>query len=92
LRRYYQGADEFPNDVMELLQYFEQAAPGQQVRAVPGAGVEVEAWILGSSLFGAPATVFDPAARMRSFELAAGVFSQQASWTGMSGMGHTSSP
>ena len=28
LRRYYQGADEFPNDVVELLQYFEQAAAG----------------------------------------------------------------
>jgi luciferase family oxidoreductase group 1 len=53
LRRYYQGADEFPNDVVELLQYFEPVQPGQQVRAVPGAGVEVEAWILGSSLFGA---------------------------------------
>jgi luciferase family oxidoreductase group 1 len=53
LRRYYQGADEFPNDVVELLQYFEQVVPGQQVRAVPGAGIEVEAWILGSSLFGA---------------------------------------
>ncbi len=53
LRRYYQGADEFPADVIELLQYFEPARPGQQVRAVPGAGVEVEAWILGSSLFGA---------------------------------------
>jgi len=53
LRRYYQGAEEFPNDVIELLQYFEPAEPGQQVRAVPGAGVDVEAWILGSSLFGA---------------------------------------
>jgi luciferase family oxidoreductase group 1 len=53
LRRYYQGAEEFPADVIELLQYFEPAQPEQQVRAVPGAGVEVEAWILGSSLFGA---------------------------------------
>ena len=53
LRRYYQGADEFPNDVVELLQYFEPVQAGQLVRAVPGAGVEVEAWILGSSLFGA---------------------------------------
>jgi len=53
LRRYYQGAEEFPNDVVELLQYFEPAQPGQLVRAVPGAGVAVEAWILGSSLFGA---------------------------------------
>jgi luciferase family oxidoreductase group 1 len=53
LRRYYQGAEEFPNDVIELLQFFEPVKPGQQVRAVPGAGVEVEVWILGSSLFGA---------------------------------------
>jgi luciferase family oxidoreductase group 1 len=53
LRRYYQGADEFPNDVIELLQYFEPVQPGQQVRAVPGAGLAVEVWILGSSLFGA---------------------------------------
>jgi luciferase family oxidoreductase group 1 len=53
LRRYYQGADEFPADVVELLQYFEPAQEGQAVRAVPGAGIEVEAWILGSSLFGA---------------------------------------
>jgi luciferase family oxidoreductase group 1 len=53
LRRYYQGAEEFPADVMELLQYFEPVQPGQQVRAVPGAGVVVEPWVLGSSLFGA---------------------------------------
>jgi luciferase family oxidoreductase group 1 len=53
LRRYYQGAEEFPADVAELLQYFEPARDGQPVRAVPGAGIEVEAWILGSSLFGA---------------------------------------
>ena len=53
LRRYYQNADEFPADVVELLKYFEPAQPGQAVRAVPGEGVDVEAWILGSSLFGA---------------------------------------
>ena len=53
LRRYYQNADEFPADVVELLRYFEPAQDGQPVRAVPGAGVEVEVWILGSSLFGA---------------------------------------
>ena len=53
LRRYYQGAEEFPADVAELLQYFEPARDGQPVRAVPGAGIEVETWILGSSLFGA---------------------------------------
>ena len=53
LRRYYQGAEEFPADVVELLRYFEPAQEGQAVQAVPGAGIEVETWILGSSLFGA---------------------------------------
>ncbi len=53
LRRYYQGADEFPADVVELLGYFEPVRDGQPVQAVPGAEVEVEPWILGSSLFGA---------------------------------------
>ncbi len=53
LRRYYASAEEVPADVMELLRLFEPAQPGQPVQAVPGAGVEVETWILGSSLFGA---------------------------------------
>ncbi|HEX6833263.1 MAG TPA: LLM class flavin-dependent oxidoreductase [Rudaea sp.] len=53
LRRYYQNADEFPADVVELLRYFEPDQPERPVRAVPGAGVDVEVWILGSSLFGA---------------------------------------
>ena len=53
LRRYYAGADAFPSDVMELLRYFEPAKPGQPVQAVPGAGLDVPVWILGSSLFGA---------------------------------------
>ncbi|MGY0504915.1 LLM class flavin-dependent oxidoreductase [Luteimonas sp. e5] len=53
LRRYYQSAEEFPQDVIELLSLFEPAQPGQPVQAVPGAGEEVEVWILGSSLFGA---------------------------------------
>ena len=53
LRRYYAGADAFPSDVMELLRYFEPVQPGQPVQAVPGAGLEVPVWILGSSLFGA---------------------------------------
>jgi luciferase family oxidoreductase group 1 len=47
------GADSFPQDVIELMRYFEPAAPGQAVRAVPGAGLEVAVWILGSSTFGA---------------------------------------
>jgi luciferase family oxidoreductase group 1 len=47
------SADRFPEDVQELLHYFEKAEPGQKIRAVPGAGLRVPIWILGSSLFGA---------------------------------------
>jgi luciferase family oxidoreductase group 1 len=46
-------ADDFPRDVAELLNYFAPAAPGQAVQAVPGAGLDVPVWILGSSTFGA---------------------------------------
>ncbi len=45
--------DEFPRDVIEVIDYFREPQPGQQVRAVPGAGLRVPVWILGSSLFGA---------------------------------------
>ena len=47
------GEDGFPQDVVELLSYFRPAEPDQALRAVPGAGESVEAWILGSSTFGA---------------------------------------
>ncbi len=53
LRRYYDSAEAFPQDVQEVLHYFEPAQPGQTVQAVPGAGLDVPVWILGSSLFGA---------------------------------------
>jgi luciferase family oxidoreductase group 1 len=53
LRRYADAAETFPDDVLELLHYFEPAQPGQAVRAVPGAGLEVPVWLLGSSLFSA---------------------------------------
>lgn len=53
LRRYFDGADTFPQDVVELLHYFDPAQPDQPVRAVPGAGVDVPVWLLGSSLFSA---------------------------------------
>ena len=42
----------FPQDVLELMAYF-QPEEGQRVRAVPGAGLSVPIYILGSSLFGA---------------------------------------
>lgn len=44
--------EQFPQDVLELMSYFEAPA-GQRVRAIPGAGLNVPIWILGSSLFGA---------------------------------------
>ena len=45
-------ADEFPQDVVELMDYLSDS-PRQAVRAVPGTGLKVPIWILGSSLFGA---------------------------------------
>ncbi len=45
-------ADEFPQDVVELMDFFSDA-PRQAVRAVPGTGLKVPVWILGSSTFGA---------------------------------------
>ncbi len=44
--------EEFPRDVLELADYFSDS-PRQRVRAVPGVGLNVPLWILGSSLFGA---------------------------------------
>lgn len=53
LRRDPMSADRFPNDVAELMSFFRRPAPGQRVVAVPGAGLDIPIWILGSSLFGA---------------------------------------
>ena len=53
LRRTPGAADTFPQDVMELMSWFREVHPGQPVQAVPGAGLDVPIWILGSSLFGA---------------------------------------
>ena len=53
LRRGPAAAESFPEDVAELMAYFRPAESGQMVRAVPGAGLDIPIWILGSSLFGA---------------------------------------
>ena len=45
--------EQFPQDVEELREYLADAQPGQSIRAVPGTGLKVPLWILGSSLFGA---------------------------------------
>jgi len=72
--------DAFPRDVVELMRYFQDPEPGQRVRAVPGAGLKVPIWILGSSLFGAQlaaalglpyafASHFAPAAMMDAIQI-----------------------
>ncbi len=74
------SGDRFPQDVLELKAWFAPAGPGQRIRAVPGAGLEVPIWLLGSSLFSAQlaaqlglpfafASHFAPAAMMQAFEL-----------------------
>ncbi len=81
LRRTLVGdVDRFPEDVLELQRYFQPVQPGQQVQAVPGAGLNIPLWILGSSLFGAQlaaalglpfafASHFAPGAMMQAIDL-----------------------
>src|SRR5688500_10501558 len=48
--------EQFPRDVLELMAYLRDhggSGHAARVRAVPGAGLDVPIWILGSSLFGA---------------------------------------
>lgn len=53
LRRYFEAADQFPRDVMELQAFLGDPVEGQRVTAWPGAGSKVPVWLLGSSLFSA---------------------------------------
>jgi len=53
LRRYFEAADQFPRDVMELQNFLGDPVEGQRVTAWPGAGSKVPIWLLGSSLFSA---------------------------------------
>ncbi|ATU73061.1 hypothetical protein SXCC_02324 [Gluconacetobacter sp. SXCC-1] len=55
LRRDPHAPERFAQDVEELLHYFEPAADDtpHMVRAIPGAGLRVPVWLLGSSLFSA---------------------------------------
>ena len=53
LRRSPLAAERFPEDVGELMHYFRPGGSVHGVRAVPGEGLDVPIWILGSSLFGA---------------------------------------
>jgi luciferase family oxidoreductase group 1 len=54
LRRNLQSdPNQFPRDVVELIDYFSPYEPGRRVRAIPGEGLAIPIWILGSSLYGA---------------------------------------
>ena len=54
LRRTLTGEiDDYPRDVLELRNYFADPQPNRRVHAVPGMGLKVPLWILGSSLYGA---------------------------------------
>ena len=53
LRRDQGRAEDFAREVVELQSLFEPAMPGQFVQAIPGTGLRVPLWILGSSLYGA---------------------------------------
>ena len=52
-RNFAASAEDFPRDVEELRSYFAPARAGQLVRAVPGEGLGVPLWLLGSSLYSA---------------------------------------
>jgi luciferase family oxidoreductase group 1 len=45
--------EEFPEKLAELRSFFEAASPGQRVRAVPGTGLKIPIWLLGSGGFSA---------------------------------------
>jgi luciferase family oxidoreductase group 1 len=53
LRRGVLAEETFPDDVQQLQAYFREVQPAQTIRAVPGAGLKVPIWLLGSSLFSA---------------------------------------
>lgn len=81
-------ADRFPQDVVELMDYF-SSEQRHAVRAIPGSGLDVPIWILGSSLFGAQlaaalglpyafASHFAPAQMMQAIALYRATFKPSA--------------
>ena len=53
LRRHMAPEDSFPQDIQELISYFDEGSDAAPVRAIPGTGTQVPVWVLGSSLYGA---------------------------------------
>jgi luciferase family oxidoreductase group 1 len=48
-RNYMESAQDFPDDVIALQTYFSAENSSSKVRAIPGEGLEIPIWILGSS-------------------------------------------
>jgi luciferase family oxidoreductase group 1 len=72
--------DDFPELIEELLHYFALPVPGQKIKAIPGAGINIPIWILGSSLYSAELAArlgrpyafaghFAPSAMLEAFEI-----------------------
>jgi luciferase family oxidoreductase group 1 len=47
------ATETFPNDVSQVIAYFQESTPAQRVHAIPGEGLSVPVWLLGSSLYSA---------------------------------------
>ncbi|MHC1478855.1 LLM class flavin-dependent oxidoreductase [Frateuria aurantia] len=52
-RDLHSSAEQFPQDVQELRRYFGPLQSGQHVKAIPGLGLGVPIWLLGSSTYSA---------------------------------------
>ncbi len=53
LRSTPEARERFPSDLREVKSLFRKYTPDQAIRAVPGAGLDVPIWLLGSSTFSA---------------------------------------
>ncbi len=53
LHRSHEDSERFPDDVMQLQYYLQSQDTDDTVIAVPGRGLNIPLWILGSSLYGA---------------------------------------
>jgi luciferase family oxidoreductase group 1 len=58
LRRDPTAADDFPDQVQELISLLGPVRPAQRVKAIPGANSNVPVWLLGSSTFSAQLAAF----------------------------------
>lgn len=48
-----ESVDDFPRNLEELRSYFRPSSPGRPVRAIPGEGLDIPVYLLGSSDYGA---------------------------------------